>query len=192
MDAQRLIIERKIRDKPFGLASLEHFEYREAEQVDPRIVVTQPTISLYCLDHDNQRAIFVETPPDVDLSQAPFYFQAQYDAAQSLIAVSYDTLHALADDVALDPARIILVYSTGRCGSTVVSRVLSQADGVYSFSEPDALTQLVAFRECDRSNDPLVSTLVRDCTKIMCAATQSGGASAWAFKFRSYVVELSD
>src|SRR6476469_1982946 len=103
MSAQRLIIESKIRDKPFGLASLDHFQYREAEHVDPRIVIEQPTISLYCLDHDNQRAIFVETPSDVDLSEASFYFQTQYEVAQQLIAVSYETLHALAKDVEIDP-----------------------------------------------------------------------------------------
>src|SRR5690349_1366224 len=173
MLAQQLIIERKVRDDPFGMASLDHFQYREGEAVDPRLVVEQSTISLYCLDHENQRAIFVETPPDVNLSHAPFYFQTQYDTAQRLIAVPYATLHALARDVHIEPTRIIMVYSTGRCGSTLISHALSQADGVYSFAEPDALTQLVSLRAFDGSNDAEVSALIHDCTKIMCAATRS-------------------
>ena len=90
----------------------------------------QPTVSLYCLDHANQRALFVDTPPEVDLLQAPFYFIAQYQAAQRLIAVPYATLHALAREVELDPQRIILFYSTGRCGSTLFSHVLNQTPNV--------------------------------------------------------------
>ena len=190
MGAQRLSIEAKRRENPIALVRLDDFEYREGGDVDPKIVVEQPAVSLYYLDHDSQRAIFVETPPAVDLSQAPFYYQAQYEAAQSLIAVPYETLHQLARDIAIDPQRLILMYSTGRCGSTLVSRAINQADGVYSFSEPDVYTQLVALREPDGSNDAEVSDLVRDCTKIMCAAASTAGISTWALKFRSFGIEL--
>ena len=191
MDAQRLTIVEKLRNNPiFRSVSLADFQYQEAENVDPRIVVEQPTISLYCVDHDTRRAIFVVTPQDLDLSRVPFYYQAQYEAAQSLIAVSYDALHTLAEQVTIDPSRIILVYSTGRCGSTLVSHALNQADGVYSFSEPDVFTQLVVLRDFDSNNDLFISALVEDCTKVMCAAAQHGGASAWALKFRGFCIEL--
>ena len=193
MTARRLNIVGKSRDNPaFPLASLTDFQFEEAEQVDPRIIIEQPTVSLYCVDHENRQAIFVELPSDVDLSQAPFYYQTQYEAARSLIAVPYGTLHTLARDVTIDPSRIILVYSTGRCGSTLVSRVLNEADGVYSFAEPDVFSQLVAIRGFDGSNDAEIGPLVRDCTKVMCEAVQRLGASAWAFKFRSFGIELGD
>ncbi len=193
MTARRLTIVGKTRNMPsWPLACLMDFEYREAEQVDPTIVVKQSTISLYCVDHEHKQAIFVELPSGVDLSLAPFYYQTQYEAAQSLIAVSYDTLHALAQDVAIDPSRIMLVYSTGRCGSTLVSHVLNQADGIYSFAEPDVFSQFVELREFDGSNDAEMAPLIRDCTKIMCAAAQSVGALAWAFKFRGFGIELGD
>ena len=191
MTAQRLIIDNKVRDEPFGLASLDHFQYHDGEAVDPQIVL-EPTLSLYCLDHPNQRAIFVATPAEVNLSAAPFYFQAQYDAALHLVAVSYDALHALARTVEIDHRRIIFVYSTGRCGSTLISHALNQGAGVYSFAEADALTQLVAIRAFDGSNDASVRQLIEDCTTVMCAATRGTGATTWAFKPRSYAVELSD
>ena len=57
----------------------------------------------------------------IDLLQAPFYFIAQYEAAQRVIAVPYDTFHALARKIEIDPKRILLFYSTGRCGSTLFS-----------------------------------------------------------------------
>ncbi|HSH78164.1 MAG TPA: hypothetical protein VLA19_06495 [Herpetosiphonaceae bacterium] len=87
MGAQRLSIEAKRRENPIALVRLDDFEYREGGNVDPKIVVGQPTVSLYCLDHDSRRAIFVETPPDVDLSQAPFYYQAQYEAAILILPI---------------------------------------------------------------------------------------------------------
>jgi Sulfotransferase domain len=192
MDAYQLSIEAKIKIMPFGIVSLDDFQYRAGNALDPRVVIEQPNISLYCLDHQNQRAIFVETPPTVDLLQAPFYFQAQYEAAHQLIAVPYGTLHALARAVQIDPARIILVYSTGRCGSTLISRVFDQATGVASFSEPDVFTQLVMLRAAGHSNDAEMSALLHDCLRVMCANTRHSGAQSWAFKFRSYVITLSE
>src|SRR6266487_4516820 len=54
---------------------------------------------VYCLDHPNQQAIFVETPPTVDLLQASFYFLTQYEQAQRLIAVPYTTLRELVSEL---------------------------------------------------------------------------------------------
>ena len=73
-----------------------------------------------------------------------------------------------------------------------MSRALSRADGVASLSEPDVFTQLVALRAFDHSNDATIGALLADCTKIMAAACRSRGATATAFKFRSYVIEVSD
>src|SRR4051794_6219589 len=103
MTAYQLTIDAKVKQAPFGLVSLDDFRYHEGAPIDARVVVEHPTISLYCVDHAQQRAIFVETPPEVNLAQAPFYFQAQYDTAQRLIAVPDATLHALADTVQIDP-----------------------------------------------------------------------------------------
>ncbi len=192
MDARILTIEGKLRPSPTALASLNDFAHREGEPISPCIVLEQPNISLYCLDHENRRGIFVETAPHVDLSAAPFYYQAQYEAAQRLIAVPYDLLHELASEVRIDPRQIVLIYSTGRCGSTLVSRAFSQADSVVSFSEPDVFTQILTLREPDGSTNAEVGKLVHSCTKVMCASGAQGGASAWALKFRSFVIELGD
>ena len=152
----------------------------------------QPTISLYCLDHANQWALFVDTSPEVDLLQAPFYFIAQYEAAQRLIAVPYAILHALADAVELDPQRIILFYSTGRCGSTLFSHVLNQTPAVVSFSEPDIFTQLVKLRTAGQSTDAEITALLYDSLMIMSAHARQQRFEYWAFKFRSYVLSVSD
>ena len=93
MKAYELIIDAKLKTDPFSIVSANDFQTHTGQPVDPHIVLEKSNVSLYCLDHANQRALFVETLPDVDLLQEPFYFIAQYEKARKLIAVPYDTLH---------------------------------------------------------------------------------------------------
>lgn len=192
MQAYELTIDAKVKHDPFDIVSTGDFHARPGRSIDPRIILEQPTVSLYCLDHANQQALFVDTPPAVDLLQAPFYFIAQYQAAQRLIAVPYITLHALAREVTLDPQRIILFYSTGRCGSTLVSHVLNQTPNVVSFAEPDIFTQLVMLRTAGQSNDAEITALLYASLMIMSAHARQHGFQYYAFKFRSYVLSISD
>jgi hypothetical protein len=87
--------------------------------------------------------------------------------------------------VQLDPRHSILIYSVCRCGSTLVSQALNQADGVVSFSEPDVYTQILMLREADGSSDPEVSALVRSCTKIICAPTTQQGVPLFVVRTMS-------
>jgi hypothetical protein len=192
MQAYELTIDTKVKSNLFDIVSADDFQVQPRRSIDPRVVLEQPTVSLYCLDHANQQALFVDTAPEVDLLQAPFYFIAQYEAAQRLIAVPYATLHVLAGAVELDPQRIILFYSTGRCGSTLFSHILNQTPNVVSFSEPDVFTQLVKLRTAGQSNDAGITALLYDALMIMSAHAQQHGFQYWAFKFRSYVLSVSD
>lgn len=192
MQGYELIIDSKPKTKPFTIVSPDDFTVHQGQTVDPHIVLQQPNISFYCLDHANRRAIFTETAPDVDLLREPFYFIAQYEAAQRLIAVPYETLHALAQQVTIDPQKIILFFSTGRCGSTLLSHVLNLDSSIISFSEPDVFSQLVQLHTAKQCNDEEATTLLRDATLIMSANAQLQGFEFFAFKFRSYVLSLSN
>ena len=192
MEAYELIIENKVKISPFDIVSLNDFQTHIGQNIDPHIVLEKPNLSLYCLDHANQRAIFIETSPDVDLLQAPFYFIAQYENAKKLIAIPYDTLHSLAKKVEVSQERIILFYSTGRCGSTLISKVMNLNPSVVSFSEPDIFSQLIMIRTAGQSNDTEVASLLYDSTMIMAANAQKQGFQYFAFKFRSYVLSVSD
>ena len=99
--------------------------------------------TLYCLDFENRQAVFVETPPEYNLSRAPFLYQAQYELASRLVQIPFETLHRLAAEVVIDPTRLILIYSVGRCGSTLVSHAFNALEGVESISEPDVFTQML-------------------------------------------------
>ena len=192
MEAYELIIDAKPKTSPFDIVSAADFQTHTGQPVDPHMVLEQSNLSLYCLDHANQRAIFVETSPDVDLLQAPFYFIAQYENAKKLIAIPYNTLHILARKVEVSQERIILFYSTGRCGSTLVSKIMNLNPSVVSFSEPDIFSQLIMIHTAGQSTETEIASLLYDSIMIMSANAQKQGYQYYAFKFRSYVLSVSD
>jgi len=207
MTARRLVIEDKVRPYPLALVAPDHFRARDAGPVDPSVIVEAPNVSLYCLDPVRREAVFVETDPEVDLAAAPFFFEAQYEAARALITVGFSELHDLADQAPSDHRRLVLVYSIGRCGSTLIGRALARLGGATLLSEPDVFTQLVALRSASPGADGLahdeVIHLVRSCARLMLTrprlgwlggsqAGRSGGPDVLAVKFRSFVIELAD
>ncbi len=190
VSARRLVIDEKCRPYPVAVVAPGHFRSHDVGAVDARAVLTSPDISLYCLDPATREALFVEVPTGIDLGAAPFYYQAQYEAATGLIAVGFDTLHALADEVP-DIGGLLLLYSVGRCGSTVVSRLLRETPGVSALSEPDVYTQLLILRETGQLTGDDVDALVRTCTRIICAPRESASAPVVAIKFRSFAIDLA-
>src|SRR4051812_44461169 len=167
MNARVLHIVDKVTPMEFFPAVPQNFVLREGESVPPEVVLDDPDVSLYCLDDDNRQALFVQTPPGVELLQSPFYYLAQYQHAQRVIAVPYDTLHRLADELPGGAGNLVLIYSVGRCGSTLISRSLNAVDGVLSYSEADVYTQIAMLRNRDRSRDEEYLRLIRTCTRIL-------------------------
>ena len=167
MAAKVLHIKRKLNIPTESLVNVRNFRYQEGEDVDAGIIIRNPSLSLYCLDDSKKRAIFVETPPDIDLSEAPFYYQAQFQHALRLIAVPYEDLHRLAREAGDPFEKLVLIYSVGRCGSTLLSRVFNQVHEVVSLSEPDVFTQIVGLRNPDGSRDRDIEELLLSCTRIL-------------------------
>ena len=81
--------------------------------------------------------------------------------------------------------RLVMVQSTGRCGSTLVSHAFATADNVMSFAEPDVYYQLHHFRDHD---DAEFEPLLKTCTTLLCAPRPVG---TWVIKFRSLHIELA-
>jgi hypothetical protein len=146
-------------------------------------------ITLYGLDFKNGQAVFVETPADVDLSQAPFYPTTQFEKAERIWTVSFETMLQLAQSANVDDKRLVLIYSVGRCGSTLASQVFAQVPGVVNISEPHALSQLVVARNSRAySQDHLVALL----RATVCLLCKTAAETAWVIKGQSFVIELGD
>ncbi|MFE9181976.1 hypothetical protein ACFYMB_01440 [Micromonospora haikouensis] len=192
--AQVLDILDKVAPAEFVPASPHNFVVRPGGSVPAESLLGDPDVSLHCLDDEHRLAYFVQAPPGVDLAGGPFLYLDQYRAAQRLVTVPYETLHRLADGLP-DPARLVLVYSVGRCGSTLLSRALGEVAGVRSYSEPDVFTEIALLRHEDPGRDAEYARLIRSCVRVLANAgsnTGSGGAETLAVKFRASGIQLGD
>jgi hypothetical protein len=191
MTAHSLTIEAKHRQMPGYLASLADFSVTTGAEVDADIVLKQPNMSLYCLDDAQKRAIFVELPPDVDLAAVPFVYMTQYEQAQRLIAVPYETFRQLARALP-EVQHLIVVYITGRSGSTLLSHVFNALDSVHSLAEPDVATQFVHLRGADGQRDAELRDLL-DCTvRFLCKPTPLKTPRTYALKLRNEGLRVMD
>lgn len=192
MDCRRLSIRDKRREHEFSLASPSDFDCLEGPVVNPEVILQDDRLSLYCIDMALPRVLFVQTPEPLDPGASAFLYQTQYRESESLVSVPLDIFHRLARDVVLDPARVVFVQSTGRCGSTLVSKVFAALDGVASWSEPDTFTRLTNMRPPDGSREREVADLCESAVRLTCKPVSSRRTTHHVLKFRSQVMEIAD
>ena len=180
------------RERPHPIAMPKPLDFTMADEgaIDPSVALECPEWSLYCLDADNYDGIFVECPPEIDLTRFPFYYQAQFQHAVRVLRVPAAEVERLAEQAPLDPSSLILVYSMGRCGSTLVSRAFGEAEATYSLSEPDAFTQLRHWRSEGKLDDAEINRLLKIITRLQITPGRLRGNHHFALKFRSEVTEM--
>jgi hypothetical protein len=177
-------------EHPFPLADVRrNFRLRETGQLPAGKILENPRITLYSLDFENRQAVFVETPADVDLSQAPFYFVTQYEKAKRVLTISFETMIQLAQSVTIDDNCLIFIYSVGRCGSTLASQIFAQIPGIINISEPYVLSQLVIARNTKAANEDGLIALLEAAICLLC---KTAAETAWVVKGQSFVIELGD
>lgn len=142
MAAQWLNIEGKHRRELGFHASVADFTLKEADEADPELLLKRPELSLYCLDDARRRALFVELPANVNLAESAFVYLTQYEETRRLLAVPYEDFLRLAANLpTID--RFIMIYMTGRSGSTLLCHVFNRLDSVVTLSEPDTPASFV-------------------------------------------------
>lgn len=179
----------KLRNDPIGLADIKDFELRESGEVSAEMILTNPHLTLYCLDLNTGRAVFVETPADVDLSQVPFFYLAQHENAVSVWTITFETMFQLAQRVRVDEEHLIMIHSVGRAGSTLASQVFAQVEGIVNISEPDAVTWMVIARYFQPDKKVELMALLDACIRMLCKTPTK---TAWVIKGRSFIIELGD
>lgn len=145
-----------------AVVSLDDFTLGPSREVVPELVLTSPDWSLYSVDIGKGLAMFVELPPGTDLAAAAFVYMTQFDQAIRAVVMPIDLLEPLSQQVVM-PETLGILFSTGRCGSTLASRILAHVPGVWSLSEPDVLNNL-AFARFQLPQDrmvPLIATVMR-------------------------------
>ena len=125
-----------------GWNSEKDFALDLGQTLSSQTLVDQPDWSLYSLDLERNLAWFVELPPGSDLSSSAFAFRDQRRLARRVLQVSLDDLIEVSTQIP-PPAKVIFVFSIGRCGSTLVSHVLNTSPRVWGLSEPIAFPRLI-------------------------------------------------
>lgn len=191
MPTEILTIAKRHRQMPAMIASLADFTLAPAGNADSGIILSNPSISLYCFDQASQRAIFAELPPHIDLSKVPFFYQTQYEQALRLLAVPYEDFLALAQD--LPPVRgLTVIYMTGRSGSTLLHHALNTLDHVLSLSEPDAATQFVHLRHAFAGREAELRQMLDACMRFLFRPTPTKQASHFVVKLRNEGTQVMD
>jgi Sulfotransferase family len=185
-----LEIQEKRKVYPLMVASPDDFSLGPMGSADPSVLVTDPTISLYCFDESTRQALFVQVPPEVDITAAAFMYIAQYDHAERMLAVPYEVLHRVAAGIELR-APLVWIHSTGRAGSTLMSKAFAEMEAVTSLSEPDVYTQAVRMRLAGSLDDEL-RDLLASATRLLFNPAFTRGSSLHVVKFRSFGIEVAD
>lgn len=164
-------------------------------EVSAQVIADQKTWSLYAVDLPENLAWFVELPEDLDLAQSAFVYLEQHKTARRLLRVSLDELEEVAQRCPM-PERVILAFSTGRCGSTLVSHVLNCCPGVWCLSEPKVFLQLIrknfdAKARFDYPREKIVS-LIRSFTRLLFRPPIGDEHDVFAIKFHSQCLLQAD
>lgn len=182
MDAKLHRIERCTRANDVSATAFADFVYGPGETVAGRMAVEAPGWTPYCLDVERREMLFVELPPEADLSEAPFVYAMQARLARRALIVPLGSLQDLARAVPV-PERLVFVFNIGRCGSTLVSAMLNGVEGVWSLSEPDVFFNLVMRRNL---LDPTeVPGLIQSCVRLTFCPPKIRQIHTMAIKFRS-------
>jgi LPS sulfotransferase NodH len=145
----------------------------------------------YAADFATRRLALTLTPSSTGLLAAPFFYQAQREAARSVAFLPFDRLPEAYPAVGDPAAAPLIVMSPGRCGSTFMN-VLLAAAGLTAVSEPDTFAQAPglmgreaaqAGRGADACRADAVAVLRATVASLACATATDTGRLA--LKLRS-------
>ena len=194
MRAKRLEIVGRKRPSSTRLVSRDDFVLRDLDDLPgddvPALLANNAQIAPYCLDHDNRDMIFAETSAETDVSIAPFCYQAQFEAATRLIAAPYGLAHQSALRASARFDELVLLYSVGRCGSTLVSKLWQALPDTYSLSEPDVFTDISKLRELRLLGDGEATQLLE--TTVRLAYKPRRACTRFVLKFRARCIDLAE
>ncbi len=175
--------------RPNFFGALEFSYFSKLGKFEADRILDDSNITLYSLNIEKNQAVFVETPPEVHLLTAPFYNLAQFENASRVITISFDTLIQLGEEVSLEDDHLVLIFNTGRCGSTLASQIFAQVPGIINMAEPIALTNLVVARNAKKYSEQDLVTILNATIRLLC---KNNSEIAWVIKGRSFDIELGD
>jgi hypothetical protein len=126
----------------------------------------------------------------------PFIYQAQRKLAKSVVLVPCSTAIEVAATIQAPLKEVMFVHSTGRCGSTLLSKLLGKMANVHSISEADVFACIAT--ECALNKNFMTPKLAADLNRastVYLKQTVSKAiptSSIVAIKHRSFVTSITD
>lgn len=185
MSATVFVIKGRQREHANQFASVADFSLETEASIDVQSVLEDPLSTLYCLDLAQQRAIFVKTSPSVDLYDAPFLYQAQFQHAERVITVALSDLLAASENDSTAAPDVAFLYSVGRCGSTLLGRALHAIPEVICIAEPEAPIGCALAPAIAEQPE-----LLRACIRWQCKPGTTKRASRYVIKLRHVGIKL--
>ncbi len=191
-EATRLSIQKRNRDpKALAVVRADDFECEPSGTLSVDDVVGNPRLSPYALDPERERVLFVETPPDGSFLTRPFLYQAQANLATRLVALPYPLFFEWGERC--PPADgVVMFYSVGRCGSTLLSKLLHASSSIVSLSEPDVYSQIDAALWARELAPDLARRLIRATVRFSWTPDLKPGARCLVIKTRYEIPSIVD
>jgi hypothetical protein len=149
---------------------LHNFCCRHVKYVHPRYILEHDHVTLFGVTKTH--AFFCVSDPSFNVYEtkcAPFIFIIHFFAARQLIVIPISTLHSLADEIG-DPIdrKLSFINMTTRCGSTLLSQMLSRVPRVRVMSEPWAFVHIHGLLIQGKVDMDEYRRLVRSVTRVQC------------------------
>eukprot|EP00040_Diaphanoeca_grandis_P039756 m.260062 g.260062 ORF g.260062 m.260062 type:complete len:436 (+) comp39110_c0_seq1:97-1404(+) len=184
-----------------SIPSISDFDWTEGEQVDfKEIVKVSPShITPYCLDHVRRRVICVKVEPE-ELNKKTFLYQEQRQQATKIYAVPYSLFCDVCDE--LDDSewesKVYFLHSTGRCGSTLLCKVMGTVSNFVSLSEPDIYSYITLKNALNRGeiDEALMKRLTKASSWMLyfafCGKHSANPNAKLCVKLRSQNIQIAD
>lgn len=188
----RFSVQEGVKRSEMSPAHSSDFSLKERGTIEADELLRDQRYSLYCVDPESRQFCFVRTAERLLPSEHSFFYLAQYRAAEELVRVEPQVLLRLSRSVEFERAQLVFLHSTGRCGSTLLSRAFGVCPGVVSLSEPDVFTRLPHLRARDGSSDRELSELCAASVRLLWHSSVTKDSSILVLKGRSQIMELAD
>jgi hypothetical protein len=147
---------------------------------------------MYCADIKNKNIVFVETPPGLDVTAAPFYYLAQYEHAIKALTLSFDDFIRLAEALPYPDKKFLFLYTVGRAGSTLLTKICAGDPDTVAVSEPDILSDFSLLAQKAPLQKAHVEKLLLACFKLLSSSTAAAGKQRILIKPRGYCIEMGE
>lgn len=168
---------------------------------DAGVLQTGPDrFSPYSVEFEGEYVTFVEVEPTELQNTRYFYYQQQRKHAVRLFAVPFaalpDLVRSLSQgDTASLLKNVIFLHSVGRCGSTLVCKLLGATDQSQTISEPDTYTAIAMYRGMhpEYPSEKIVPLLrALSWLHVNTAIAQDPTKPVVVMKFRAHVMRIAE